>query len=747
MNAMRKLAKRIKALASIAIVDQHGQLAFFERTDGAWQSSVDVAIKKARTALLWNASTTYTSRQFVPGGVAFMNDISNGGQVTFGGGFVLVRGSRLMGAIGVSGGSVPQDIELAETGKKAFEKNEDPVDQPTMSTDKARTAVESALLATFNGTCKDLNFKSKRCFMSVAVVDAGGHLMELNRMDGAGLGSVDVAFKKARTAAQWCTDTSSLHNLVSANGGLTSGGHIAIAGGVAIRDFDGRCLGAIGAAGGSPAADDFVASSGRRAVMSGMKPRNSLMIRTVGQRLKAGLTLVNAALVKADELHEPAAAAVVDPGGSIIAFSRLERAPLGSGDNALKKANAAVLFGLSTIALAKLSDPAKTHDYKRSMSLLDLTNGGALSGEGGEPIKDDQGKIVFGVGVSTATLESTAASVRAAANEQIQIPASNVIGETDASAIIDNALSFIEQSGRIRAPFTFCVVDQFSSIVKITRQTNAWRASTDLACKKAKTAVMFEMSTEELGNYTHPQRSKTQNDPGPLHGLEISNNFVSRGEMIAVNSFSAGVQLSGLVTVGGGLPLYKDGELIGGFGVAGSTPPEDAAVCAAGAVNLQPLPDAPETITTFTAVGGPVSESVAPLVNLPGETAIPIFVNGSLEVALRLQKPSGDITTLVGPFAATNASIPVTQQHGAASPIDDLTTQAPAVAFGLVTPQPGVTTDRDSSPGDVATVFAAVPNSSATVTPVAASDSILPQPVSESVPPRPCGAATLQRRR
>merc|ERR1719382_2180910 len=124
-----------------------------------------------------------------------------------------------------------------------------------------------ALAATQVPSCGVIN-KGTACVHDIAIVDAGGKLLEFSRMDGAWLGSVDIALKKAKTAVDFCSvgDTGklgllsqpgqSLYQIENSNAGL-----ITFPGGLAITNAAGECIGAIGASGGTVEADHFVAST------------------------------------------------------------------------------------------------------------------------------------------------------------------------------------------------------------------------------------------------------------------------------------------------------------------------------------------------------------------------------------------------------------------------------------------------------------------------------------------------------
>ncbi|GAA3123559.1 heme-binding protein [Planomonospora alba] len=100
---------------NIAIVDAGGHLLHFVRMDQAWLGSIDIALKKARTAALFRMPTAAIGRISQPGGPCYGIEATNDGLVSFGGGLPIIDGhGRTAGAIGVSGGDVQQDTLVAE---------------------------------------------------------------------------------------------------------------------------------------------------------------------------------------------------------------------------------------------------------------------------------------------------------------------------------------------------------------------------------------------------------------------------------------------------------------------------------------------------------------------------------------------------------------------------------------------------------------------------------------------------------
>ncbi|HWK63691.1 MAG TPA: heme-binding protein [Rhizobiaceae bacterium] len=107
--------------------------------------------------------------------------------------------------------------------------------------------------------------------MNIAVYDDGANIKAFVRMDGAFLGSADIAMNKARTAALFGFNTEALYDFVKPGGtspgfDRTNGGLIVFAGGIPVRDAQGRLIGAVGVSGGAVAQDYEVATAAAAAV-------------------------------------------------------------------------------------------------------------------------------------------------------------------------------------------------------------------------------------------------------------------------------------------------------------------------------------------------------------------------------------------------------------------------------------------------------------------------------------------------
>lgn len=114
--ALRK-AEELGTQMCIAVVDSGASLKAFVRMNDAWVGSIDIAIKKAKTACFFGMPTGQIGKLSQPGGSLFGIEHSNEGLITFPGGLPIVnREGVLIGAIGVSGSSVENDHLVAKAG-------------------------------------------------------------------------------------------------------------------------------------------------------------------------------------------------------------------------------------------------------------------------------------------------------------------------------------------------------------------------------------------------------------------------------------------------------------------------------------------------------------------------------------------------------------------------------------------------------------------------------------------------------
>ena len=119
--AAEKKANALKQPMNIAVADAGGNLIAHVRMDEAWMGSIDISIKKAFTSRAFDISTKDLATFSQSGGQFFGIHASNDGRVMiFAGGVPLKRAGKVVGAIGVSGGSGDQDHAVAEAGAAAF---------------------------------------------------------------------------------------------------------------------------------------------------------------------------------------------------------------------------------------------------------------------------------------------------------------------------------------------------------------------------------------------------------------------------------------------------------------------------------------------------------------------------------------------------------------------------------------------------------------------------------------------------
>lgn len=114
-------AKEIGVPMVIAVVDNGGNLVACHRQDDALLVSIDIAVNKAYTAVGLKLPTHVAAQVSQPGESLYgLQNTNQGRIVIFGGGFPLKRGDKLVGGIGVSGGSVEEDMLVAQAGVDVF---------------------------------------------------------------------------------------------------------------------------------------------------------------------------------------------------------------------------------------------------------------------------------------------------------------------------------------------------------------------------------------------------------------------------------------------------------------------------------------------------------------------------------------------------------------------------------------------------------------------------------------------------
>ncbi len=121
VSAAQEKAEEIGQPMNIAVVEVGGRLKAFGRMETAWTASIEIAIDKAFTAAALGMPTEDIAGMAQPGQPLFGINTTHGGRIViFGGGIPLIRDDEVVGAVGVSGGTVDQDQEVAEAGVAAF---------------------------------------------------------------------------------------------------------------------------------------------------------------------------------------------------------------------------------------------------------------------------------------------------------------------------------------------------------------------------------------------------------------------------------------------------------------------------------------------------------------------------------------------------------------------------------------------------------------------------------------------------
>ena len=121
VEAAKAKAKQQGTLMDIAVVDAGGNLKAFARMDGAFLGSIDISIKKARTARLFNMPSKTLGDLAQVGKPLYGIEVTNDGLVIFGGGEpILDKNGVIVGAVGVSGSSVEDDMGVAKAGAAGY---------------------------------------------------------------------------------------------------------------------------------------------------------------------------------------------------------------------------------------------------------------------------------------------------------------------------------------------------------------------------------------------------------------------------------------------------------------------------------------------------------------------------------------------------------------------------------------------------------------------------------------------------
>lgn len=130
LNETRQVIQLAKAKAiqlnvnvNIAVLDTAGNLKGFERMDNAFLGTIDLALKKAKTASLFRMSSEAVGEFLKPEAGTYGMVNTNGGLVGFAGGLPISKDNEVIGYIGVSGGAISEDLAIATAGASLFNQN------------------------------------------------------------------------------------------------------------------------------------------------------------------------------------------------------------------------------------------------------------------------------------------------------------------------------------------------------------------------------------------------------------------------------------------------------------------------------------------------------------------------------------------------------------------------------------------------------------------------------------------------
>jgi len=136
---------------------------------------------------------------------------------------------------------------------------------PIMKTKPCLTLDDCKIIA----AAAEAHARANHWAVAIAIVDDGGHLLWLQRMDGAGISTVRVSEGKARTAAWGRKPTKAYEEMVNKEGRVSATmmpGMLHMEGALPIM-VEGQCVGAVGASGVKSAEDAQIAEAGIKALL------------------------------------------------------------------------------------------------------------------------------------------------------------------------------------------------------------------------------------------------------------------------------------------------------------------------------------------------------------------------------------------------------------------------------------------------------------------------------------------------
>jgi uncharacterized protein GlcG (DUF336 family) len=167
--------------------------------------------------------------------------------------------------------------------------------------------------------------------------------------------------------------------------------------------------------------------------------------------------------------------------------------------------------------------------------------------------------------------------VEAAQSDLTQADLDVIVAQAVASASLTNS-GFRTLPTVQKTKMQIAIVGRDGKLLRIFSMPDAWVGSIDIAIAKARTGAFFSSNQNALTSRIVGQVSQPG---GPLWGIGNSNQIGISGSQEFRN---------GIITFPGGVPLYKNGQLVGGIGVSGDGVDQDEAVAFAGSAGFEPGP-------------------------------------------------------------------------------------------------------------------------------------------------------------
>lgn len=276
-------AKKIKVPMYITICDADANLISINRMAGAILASEKISQGKAYTAVALKMPTSTLATLSGPGS-ALYGIQNNSNIIIFGGGFPLVLNGEVIGSIGVSGGSVEEDMSVAKAGLKKYKEiaesleSDSVIMQPKVS--KRITGAKitdygiSLELAKKMAIAVEKKANEIGIPMWFSAVDKGANLILQQRMEEALLASREISLNKAYTAAALKLPTNTVAELAQPGAslyGIQDVSRMITFGGGYPLIYNKKVIGAVGVSGGSVEEDMQVAQAAVEVYNDGLK--------------------------------------------------------------------------------------------------------------------------------------------------------------------------------------------------------------------------------------------------------------------------------------------------------------------------------------------------------------------------------------------------------------------------------------------------------------------------------------------